>query len=237
MNLTPTHIAVLVALGAVGAGVSIMRSRVAAGRRRHELASFAAELGWSFSPERDPSHHERFAALGAFRRGGFRAAFNTIEGSLTIAGRRFPCRMGDYSFHEAAGGDGGGRERRFSYMILHLPFPAPPGLFIRRENRLDRVRGALGLGDIALENREFSDRFHVTGPDRGFASALLDAGMMEWLLAVDPPVIEVGGGVLCLTDDADCWTPEGFRRRMAFAAQFLDRWPERLTGGAAARAG
>ena len=45
------------------------------------------------------------------------------------------------------------------------------------------VRDAVGLGDQDLESERFNRAFDVRASDRRFASALLDARMMEWLLA------------------------------------------------------
>lgn len=238
MNLSPTHIAIVIALGVIGSGISIYRSRVAARRRRDQLAALAAELGWSFTPDRNTSHDNEFSQFGVFRRGSFRAASNTIDGSLTIDGRRFPCRMGDYSFHEGTGSSShsAARVRRFSYLILQLPTSDLPSLRIRRENSLDRLKGALGFEGVDLGSAEFGRRFHVKCADRAFAAGVIHPEMMKWLMAVSPPELNLDGDALCLTDSTP-WSPETFRRHMALAAQFIDRWPDHLTGGRRALAG
>jgi hypothetical protein len=59
------------------------------------------------------------------------------------------------------------------------------------------MRDAVGHADIDLESERFNRAFEVRADDRAFASALLDARMMEWLLLEPPGVgFEVASGRL-----------------------------------------
>lgn len=202
--------------------------------RREALAGLAAELGWSFDPSQDASHDDFYAQFEVFRRGHSRAAYNTLQGSLTVDGRACPCKMGDFVYKVTSGS---GKNRRtttyrFSYLIMHLPFAGVPPLLIRPEHMFDKLAGALGFDDIDFESSEFSRRFHVKSGDKRFAYDVCHPLMIEWLLGIAPPgvpTIDIERGAMCLTDGRRRWEPEGFRRTMAFAAQFLDRWPDHLT--------
>lgn len=198
-------------------------------QRRTELAGLAASLGWSFDPSEDPDHDERFAQFEVFRRGHGRRAYNTLRGALEVQGRRFGVQAGDFTY-KITSGSGKNRSTttyRISYLIVQLPWD-PPALVIRSENVLDRLAGFLGFEDIDFESEEFSRRFHVTCKDRKFAYDLVDPAMMELLLDLKPPVINVEAGHACFCDDRGRWDPPTFRARIEFATTFLARWPRHL---------
>jgi len=58
-----------------------------------------------------------------------------------------------------------------------------PRLSIAEENVLTRLADALAMDDVRFESEEFNDAFNVKGEDERFATALIDARMMAWLLA------------------------------------------------------
>jgi hypothetical protein len=222
----------LVVLLLVGVGIYMQQKHAAA--RRQALAALAADLRWSFDPFLDGSHDDLYAQFEVFRRGHSRYAYNTLEGALTIDGRACPCKMGDFTYKVTSGS---GKNRRtttyyFSYLIMHLPFAGVPALLIRPENLFDKLAGALGFDDIDFESSEFSRKFHVKCSDKRFAYDICHPLMMEWLLGLTPsgvPTIDIERGAMCLTDGSRLWDIDRFRRTMAFAAQFLDRWPDHLT--------
>ena len=235
----PIQLIFVVAFIAVAIVVAVLAHRHAK-NRREALAALAAQLGWTFDPSRDTSHDARYAQFEVFRRGHSRAAYNTLEGPLTIDGRTCACRMGDFTYKVTTGS---GKNRRtttfhFSYLILDLPFAALPTLLIRPEGLFDKLAGAFGFDDIDFESSEFSRRFHVKSGDKRFAYDVCHPLMMEWLLGLAPPgapTIDLEHGSMCLTDGGRRWDAEGFRRTTAFAAQFIDRWPDHLTAQLDAR--
>ena len=217
---------VIVALIAIGG----YYAHKAAQKRRDELRALAAELGWSFDPAEDRAHDKRYR-FPAFQQGHSRAAYNTLAGDLVVDGRRFPARMGDYTYKitQHTGKTTTTVTYRLSYLIVHAPFPGLPDLLIRRENLLDKLAGALGFDDIDFESSEFSRAFHVKCPDKKLAYDIVHPRMMEFLMASDPPAIDVRAGVLCLTEGTKVWPAAEFRGRLAWAAAFFDLWPDYLT--------
>lgn len=198
-------------------------------QRRLQLAELAASLGWSFDPREDRDHDQRFAQFEVFRRGHGRRAYNTMRGDLEVQGRRFGVQAGDFTY-KVTSGSGKSKNTttyRISYLIVQLPWD-PPALLVRPENVLDRLAGFLGFEDIDFESEEFSRKFHVTCKDRKFAYDLVHPGMMELMLAAQPPVIDIEAGHACFCDDRGRWDPTRFRARVEFATAFLGQWPRHL---------
>lgn len=196
-------------------------------QRRDDLAALAAELGLSFSVARDSRHDEHYAHFEVFRRGHSRAAFNTLQGHLILAGERLPVRCGDFTYKVTSGS---GKDRStttytFSYLIAHLSHPDTPDLLIRPENILDKIGGVFSNRDIDFESEAFSRRFFVASPDRKFAYDICHPRMMEFLLSASPPMIDIEHARLCLTDASRTWTPAQFRWMTGFLDAFLSHWP------------
>lgn len=85
--------------------------------------------------------------------------------------------------------------------IVHVPMAviavgrlAMPGVEIRPEGLGDRLAAAAGWDDIDFESVEFSRRFHVQSQDKRFAFQLIDARMVEALLAMPRSLHAAVGG-------------------------------------------
>jgi hypothetical protein len=198
----------------------------AARLRRDALSQWANSHAWSFDPGDDEGHDAEFPQFELFQRGSRRFAFNTVRGVLSISGRPFPIKCGDYSYTTSNGKSS--TTHRLSYIVLTLPMPNVPGLNIRREGLLDRIAGALGFQDINFESEEFSRKFFVKCEDRKFAYDVITPKMMDFLLASNPPPIHISGGQVCLCDEGmdRLWDPAGFERHLGWASQFFSLWPE-----------
>lgn len=222
---------VLFVVALIGLAIGAYFAWRAEQKRREELAALAASMGWTFDPDKDRSHDDEYAQFEVFRRGHSRAAYNTLHGSLSIDGRRFRAKMGDFTYKvtQSSGKSTSTTTYRFSYLILHPPFPGVPDLLIRREGLFDKLLGAIGFDDIDFESVEFSRRFHVKSPDKRFAYDVCHPRMMEFLLAGDAPLIDLERGACCLTDGTRRWSPDQFRARMEWATAFFDLWPDHLT--------
>jgi hypothetical protein len=217
---------------------AIISQRIEA-QRRDALAALAARLGFSFDPDRkSPGPDlERFEP---FTRGHSRAAYNTMDGLLSIDGRGYSIRMGDYRYQVTTsnGKTTSTSTYNLSYIVVRVPFRAVPDLLIRREGMLDKIAGALGFDDINFESEAFSRRFCVKSPDKKFAYDVINPKMIEFLMAGNPPAIHLVGGAMCLTDGSRRWEPAEFESRLDWLKQFFALWPEYLTeqlaGGPAA---
>ena len=220
----------LVIAGIVLVGAVAYFSWLAEKKRREAMATLAAELGWSFDPIRDRSHDEEYAHFEIFRRGHSRAAYNTMWGELELKGRRWPAKMGDFTYKvtTSTGKSTSTQTYRFSYLILHMPWSGVPDLLIRREGMFDKIAGALGFDDIDFESAQFSRRFHVSSPDKRFAYDVIDPRMMEFLLRGDPPTVDIENTRCCISDGRRRWEPSEFRQKLAWITEFLDHWPQHV---------
>jgi hypothetical protein len=198
-------------------------------RRKQELAAFAQELGLRFDPEKDSDHDDEYAQFEIFRRGHSRVAMNTLSGALDLFDQRCHVRCGDFSYKVTTsnGKTTTTTTYRFSYLIVHPPWDTPP-LLIRPEGLFDKIKGAFGFDDIDFESVEFSRKFYVKSNDKRFAYDVLHPRMMEFLLAQNPPMLDIEDGALCLSDGHRRWDPQGFRAKITFLRQFCELWPRHL---------
>ncbi len=222
---------ILIVVAVLAIAVVVYLSYLAAKRRREALAALAGELGWRFDPSRDRSHDDEYAHFEIFRRGHSRAAYNTLFGELEIYRRSGPAKMGDFTtkITTSTGKSTQTHTYRFSYLIVHLPFAGVPDLLIRREGMFDKLAGAFGFDDIDFESAEFSKRFYVKSPDKRFAYDVIHPRMMEFLLAGDPPTVDMEAGRCCLSDGRHRWSPEEFGATLNWVIEFFDRWPDHVT--------
>jgi len=220
--LAPVAIAVVVWL------IVLEKKRV--DERRASLAQLAHRLGFTFDPEKDRDHDERFAQFAVFRRGHSRVAFNTLRGSIPINGASHPVVMGDYRYKITThnGKSSSTHTYRLSYVIVRFPRPGVPDLLIRPEGVFDKLGQALGFDDIDFEDIEFSRMFVVKSSDRRFAYDVCHPRMIEWLKeqAGRFPAIDIEHGHMCLVRDKRRCTPGGFEENLAYAQEFIDRWPD-----------
>jgi len=197
--------------------------------RTEALAALAARLGLDFDPRKNSHHDERFAQFEIFRRGHSRVAKNTLSGGGQFFGAGCELRMGDFRYRVTSG-SGKNRSTKtydFSYVIVRLPWHTPP-LLIRPEGLFDKIAAAFGFDDIDFESAEFSRAFMVKSDDKRFAYDVLHPRMMEYLLAQQPPMIDIEDGALCLSDGSRRWSPEQFEARLEFVRQFAALWPRHL---------
>ena len=230
--MMPGLIAILIIpLFVLFVGVAIYLGWQAQKKRREEMARLAAELGLAFDAGSDSHHDELYAQFEIFRRGHSRAAFNTLEGSVEMAGREFMVRMGDFTYKvtSSTGKSTQTTTYHFSYIIVHLPWLAVPDLLIRREGIFDRLAGAFGFDDIDFESAEFSRRFHVKSPDKRFAYDVCHPRMMEFLMQSKSPCVDIEQGCCCLSDGTRRWTADEFKAMLGWSREFFNRWPEHLT--------
>jgi hypothetical protein len=225
-----------VAVGVI-AVVAIVYGAKAAAKRRQEMAALAAELGFSFDEARDRPEAEH-ALFAPFKRGHSHRMMNTMRGAAEIAGRPFPCTMGDFEYKVTSsnGKTTTTHTYRFSYILLRLPFPSVPGLTIRPENFLDKIAGAVGFDDIDFESEQFSRRFFVKSTDKKFAYDVVHPRMMEWLLA-NPGAVLLQSGWSCATEGSRRWDPPQFKRELGWLREFFGLWPDFVLKDLETRAG
>ncbi|MFY9342318.1 MAG: hypothetical protein WAT39_07505 [Planctomycetota bacterium] len=198
-------------------------------QRIQAMQALAAELGLHFDRGPDHDHDDRYAQFEIFRRGHSRLAKNTVSGAIELFGRRCEVQLGDfrYKVDSGSGKNKSTSTHHFSYLIVHPPWPSP-SLLVRPEGFFDKVKGAFGFDDIDFESEEFSRKYWVTSDDKRFAYDVLHPRMMEFLLHEQPPMLDLEGGAMCVSDGQRRWQPEQFRQQIAFVRRFCELWPRHL---------
>lgn len=167
----------LFAVAAVGA---IAYSIVSAAKRRDSAAALATRLGLSYLRGDDLG----IARLPhpIFRMGDRQKASNLVAGAF----RDRPVVMFDYEYmvdRTDADGKRSTSTYRFSGVKVDLDIRCPATV-IRRERVTTKLANALGLGsDVQFESDAFNRAFEVRSGSQQFAFTLVDAAMMEWLMA------------------------------------------------------
>jgi hypothetical protein len=150
-------------------------------KRREELGRMATQLGLQFSQS------DQFGLLGLpfglLKMGDGRGCENVMWGTW----EGIDLREFDYWYYEESTDSKGNRTKtyyRFSCVTSELPFTSSP-LSITRENIFTRLADHLGFQDINFESEDFNRKFQIKSKDRKFATDLIDARMMQWLLGED----------------------------------------------------
>ncbi len=162
--------------------VLVLAGHAQAKARRERFAAFAAEQAWHYSAEKQRGLEDRFPELEFFRRGSNRYGENFLGG--TCSGHALTAFDYHYQTSSGSGKNRRTHHHRFTVVLLQPGFPLKP-LVIRREHLLDGISAAFGWNDIDFESAEFSDRYHVTSPDRRWAFDVISARTMALLLDRD----------------------------------------------------
>lgn len=159
-------------------------------RRIEEMALWATEHGFEFSHE-DPHDLDRLD-FHLFTLGDGRGCENVLTGTW----EDMPVRLADYWYYDEDTNGKGHSSRtyhRFSVMVTTIA-AGLPHVRIGHETAFSRLADKLGFDDVQFESEQFNRRFRVHAKDRQFAYELLDARMIEWLLATaGPHCYEVNG--------------------------------------------
>jgi len=211
---------VLIVLAVAGALYLNVRLRR---QRREGWQRAAASLGLSFT------EHDPYGLLDLpFRllrsgdgQGIDHVAAGTIDG--------VPVKVFDFWFYEETTNSKGHTSRsysRFTCALVTVPVRCSPTT-IERETIFTRIADAVGFRDLEFESEEFNRAFQVKSTDAKFASYLIDARMMEWLLATngDSRFELSGDAILCSTRRI---RPEQIPWMVARARGFRDSMPRVL---------
>ena len=188
-------------------------------RRRMAFIQLASRFHLTYS-EQDP-----FGLLGypfaLFQRGDGQGVENVVHGmwqELSVVGF-------DYWYYDETTTKSGTSRTYHRFDCALVPMQAAsPRLSIERENFLTKIADALSFHDIEFESEDFNDAFNVRSEDKKFANDLLDARMMEWLLASgsDYGYEVMGNRVLVAGPKID---PSGFPQLLGTARGFVDHVP------------
>ncbi|MFL5797193.1 MAG: hypothetical protein ACJ77A_04580 [Actinomycetota bacterium] len=159
-------------------GLSIWYSWYAKKKRREELAIAAKQLGLQYSAQ------DMFNCLalpfGLLRKGDGRGTENVLWGTW----QGVELREFDYWYYDESTDSEGHTSKSYSYfscVVTQTPLSAAD-LSVTRENVFTRLADHVGLRDIEFESERFNREFNVKSRDRKFATDVIDARMMQWLL-------------------------------------------------------
>jgi hypothetical protein len=196
----PVAALVLVVALAVG-GYSVYRA-FRADRRQRAMPAVAARAGLEFS-DVDP-FNSAVVAFPLFRQGVDRRVANLMGRAADRTDGRAPvARVFDFSFMDRPRGGGVDAEVWHDFSCALAQHNGEwPTIRVARENVVERAFQKLGLPDIDFESEEFNREFVVQCADRRFASALIDARMIDFLVSTGGQVsFETKGRFLLVTSD------------------------------------
>lgn len=217
-----------IVIGAVFAALAWLAARREE-QRRQALAALAASRGLAFSsadPIRVPG---AFAQFELFRRGDTRYAYNVMHGAV---GMRNYCACDfQYTVTTYTTDDKGNTQRHdqttyCSAAIAELNHPVP-AVWLRPENLLDKAAAMVGFHDLEFESDEFNRAFHVKAENRELAFDIINAQMMQRLLAGPFRNIEFNGPAVLVFQETT-WTPEEFTAALDFARSLAEGLPDYL---------
>jgi hypothetical protein len=148
-------------------------------QRRRALAAIAAKLGLQYSRD-DPYALDNFP-FALFEKGDGRGCNNVLAGSW----QGLDVRAFDYWYYDETTSSKGGSSRSyhfFSCVETTLDMVASH-VTLTHETLFTRLADHIGFADIQFESEQFNRMFRVKCDDSKFATDLVDARMMQWLLA------------------------------------------------------
>lgn len=165
-------------------------------KRREALLAFARQNGLQYSRE-DP-----FGLLGSpfplLHQGDGRGCENVLSGVW----QGLPVKEADYWYYTESTDSEGHTTKDYHYFsiaIADLPCSIPE-VAIEKEGVLGHLADHLGFQDIQFESEDFNRAFRVKGRDAQFAYKLVDARMMQWLLATSGEfAFHTNGGALLVS--------------------------------------
>src|SRR4051812_3696504 len=171
---TVIFLLVFAALSAAASVSALLRAKRAA-----QIDEIASRAGLQYSAS-DPFDCVR-VGFRLFTRGDGRGAENVM---WREPGDGHVYRVFDFWYFDEHRGEGGKTEKTYhrSSCAMALVGSAWPDISITREGLFDKVITKIAGDDIDFESEEFNRLFAVRCDDRRFASALIDAQMLDFLL-------------------------------------------------------
>jgi hypothetical protein len=174
---------IVVVLFAAGSLVAWWVRRWMTQQRTNAVAATAKTNGWAFSSTDDFRCGD--APFHLLERGRRRRVSNVCS---PIGPDGKPIRLFDYSFTEGSG------KNSHTYTHSCYLFSGDdhfPLLTIEHESVFAGALDAIGIRDLQFESDEFNRTFRITSEDPRFASAFIDARMMQFLLTNAGPTTHI----------------------------------------------
>jgi hypothetical protein len=213
---------IVVAFIAVAIAAAVWGARMR-DKRRQEMAGWAQANGLKFLPAKDQSLWLRYEAFKCLQRGENRYAYNICLGTV---GERVTCGF-DYHYETHSTSSKGQRQTHhyyFSALVVDANLPLKP-LSIRPEGLFDKVAEFVGLEDIDFESTEFSQKYHVTAPDRRWAFDVLHQKTIELMLVYPRFHIEFQGTQVIAYHPSKTFSLGEFSSALKVVTSILDFLP------------
>jgi hypothetical protein len=189
-------------------------------RRRVGFMQMAAQLHLTYSPQ-DP-----FGILGypftLLQKGDGQGIENVVHGTW----QEVDLIAFDYWYFERSSNGKTSSRTYYRFNCVLVPIDADcPRLTIERESVLSSLADALSFHDLQFESDAFNKEFHVTCEVPKFANDLIDARMMDWLMATGygQAYEAVGNRVLVAGPRIE---PVGLSTLLGVARGFVQHVPE-----------
>mgnify|MGYP001765660199 CR=1 FL=1 len=222
MSPVLAFVLIVAAVIAIAIGAAVWGARMR-NKRRQEMAGWAQANGLKFLPANDRSLYMRYRAFSCLQRGDNQYAYNICLGTI---GQRVTCGF-DYHYETHSTDSKGHRQTHhhyFSALVVDSSLPLKP-LSIRPEGFLDRVAEFVGFEDIDFESAEFSQKFHVSAPDRRWAFDVLHQKTMELMLAYPRSHIEFRSSQVMAYHSSRTFTLGEFSSALKVVTSILDYLP------------
>jgi hypothetical protein len=147
-----------------------------------------------------------------------RSSYGEVDNVLFGTWHGFEVKVFDYEYMISEN-----NWRRLSGAVIAIA-GGWPTIAIRPETLVTAVGDQLALPGIEFESEMFNRAFDLRSHDRGFANALIDARMMEWLLDHSPRAgFEISGRwILGYRDQVQPWQVDSV---LAMLESFVERIP------------
>jgi hypothetical protein len=186
--------------------------------RREAMAKVATQLGLDYEPKDLWGKDAIYSSISLFNKGDSHKAYNIISGNK----EETYVDIFDYQYSTGSGKNRTTHSVSACILKISQQFKT---LYIRPENFLDKIAGAIGFDDIDFESKEFSSRFYVKSNDKKFAYDIIHPQMMEFLMKLNhTPRIEMTGPYCAFYHESKI-DPDAYIGLYNFAREFYNKTP------------
>lgn len=182
------------------------------------IIDFSLRNNLKYAPDDNLSVINRYYFSKLMGQGHDKRAENLVYGK--IKDRDFI--FFDYRYRTGSGKN----EQSFEFGVASVELPIIfSDLYIRAENVMDKIAGAIGFNDINFESEEFNRAFYVKSSNKKFAYDIINSAAMQLLLENREWIIELNSNSI-LFYKSRIFSVEDYEKVSSFANNFIDIIPE-----------
>lgn len=191
--------------------------------RQKALEDWSLEQNLTFSAQKDHYTGKIYPWVKCLNQGSRRYSYNRMRGEW----RGFKLFAFDYHYQTGSGKHT--HHYNFSCVIVDSPIELQP-LKIRPEGVLDKVSAFLGFDDIDFESHEFSEKFHISSPNKRWAYDIIHPRMMEYLLSQPALSVQFFENKIIAYRNS-YFSPQEFAEAADMVCGIIDRIPKYVIRG------